>query len=175
MVRGADFVRSSARDSVEGEIARAQAIAIEAEVRLSELARQPAESLIDAYRQQQGLDLLGEPVWSRDANTVAVCTVDNVPYVGINSQALTYTNADRSAAEQLRDVIVSCRSHVPVESCKSKWWELEGRVIEMSVDRVMCPSCRTVLPSIGLELGNPTVRFVDPGGSVRIMRDGTWK
>jgi hypothetical protein len=41
---------------VEGEIARAQAIAIEAEARLGGLARQPAESLIDAYRQQQGLE-----------------------------------------------------------------------------------------------------------------------
>jgi len=52
---------------------------------------------------------------------------------------------------------------------------LENQAIEMTVDRVMCPSCRTVLPAIGLELGNPTVRFVSPSGSVRIMRDGSWK
>jgi hypothetical protein len=65
----------TAPNSVEGQIARAQAIAVEAEARLRELARQPAESLIDSYRQQQGLDLLGEPVWSRDANSVALCTV----------------------------------------------------------------------------------------------------
>jgi hypothetical protein len=27
---------------------------------------------------------------------------------------------------------------------------------------------------IGLELGNPTVTFVDPDGSSRTMRDGSW-
>jgi hypothetical protein len=121
---------------------------------------------------------------------------DEVPYVGTNSQALTYTNADRLAAEQLRDAMLekypdtmSTESvgqfpndalfHAEVtcllRAARANGGTLEGRIIEMSVDRVMCPSCRTVLPSIGLELGNPTVRFVDPKGSVRTMRDGTWK
>jgi hypothetical protein len=31
-----------------------------------------------------------------------------------------------------------------------------------------------LLPYIGLELGNPTVTFVDPDGSSRTMRDGSW-
>jgi hypothetical protein len=36
----------------------------------------------------------------------------------------------------------------------------------------MCSSCRKLLPYIGLELGNPTVTFVDHIGRRIIMRDG---
>ncbi len=35
---------------------------------------------------------------------------------------------------------------------------LAGRTIEMRVDRVLCRSCQSVLPSLGTEIGNPTVR-----------------
>lgn len=35
-------------------------------------------------------------------------------------------------------------------------------------------NCKDLLPHIGLELGNPTVTFVDPDGSSRTMRDGSW-
>ena len=51
---------------------------------------------------------------------------------------------------------------------------LAGRTIEMRVDRELCPSCRRVLPSLGAEIGNPTVRIIDGPGATWIMRDGTW-
>jgi hypothetical protein len=51
---------------------------------------------------------------------------------------------------------------------------LAGQTIEVQADRAICGSCRTVLPYIGLQLGNPTVIFTDPSGRVRIMRDGIW-
>ena len=45
----------------------------------------------------------------------------------------------------------------------------------MTVDRPLCPSCHEVLPKVGLELGNPTVTFLDKQGNVlRVMRDGEW-
>jgi hypothetical protein len=35
-------------------------------------------------------------------------------------------------------------------------------------------SLETLFPKIGLELGNPTVTFVDPKGRRRTMQDGEW-
>jgi hypothetical protein len=72
----------SATETVEGEIASFEAATQEAQARLRELAQQPAEDLAAAYRQQHDLDLLGEPVWSREQNTVALCKVDGIPFVG---------------------------------------------------------------------------------------------
>jgi len=51
---------------------------------------------------------------------------------------------------------------------------LAGKTIEVHVDREMCWSCETILPFIGLELGNPEVTFVDPAGHVRRMHNGEW-
>jgi hypothetical protein len=42
------------------------------------------------------------------------------------------------------------------------------------VDDKLCNNCEAVLPYVGLELGNPTVTFVDPTGTTRTMRDGAW-
>src|SRR5882757_2058569 len=41
---------------------------------------------------------------------------------------------------------------------------LAGRTLVMHVDETMCPSCKELLPYIGLELGNPSVTFVDHKG-----------
>ena len=51
---------------------------------------------------------------------------------------------------------------------------LAGKTTEVTVGREMCLSCESILPLIGLELGNPEVTFVDPKGRVQIMRDGVW-
>ncbi|MGH6736204.1 MAG: hypothetical protein ACRECX_09000 [Methyloceanibacter sp.] len=182
-------------NSVEGEIARAEAARSEAEVRLRELAQEEPTSLIDAFRRQHGLDLLGDPIWSREQNSVSTCQVDGVPYLGVNSQAITYTNSDRTSAERARSVLIEKHPDVIntddigqfpndalfhaeatclLRAARANGGTLETRVIEVTVDRVMCPSCRTVLPVLGLELGNPTVRFIDPRGFTRTMRDGHW-
>jgi hypothetical protein len=59
-------------------------------------------------------------------------------------------------------------------------WELnggtlEGRELTIFVDGKMCPSCVILLPRIGMELGNPTVRFIDRWGRTRTMKDGQWE
>jgi hypothetical protein len=185
----------STPDSIEGDIAAVEGEAGEAQARLRELADQEPESLIDAYRRQQGLDLLGDPIWSREQNTVATCKVGDVPLIGTNSGSITYTQQDQSTAERWRDALLQgyptvmntrriggfpnnavfhAEATCLLRAARANGGTLAGQTIEVQVDRAMCASCRTVLPYIGLELGNPTVVFTDPSGRVRIMRDGLW-
>jgi hypothetical protein len=149
-------------DSVEGDIAAAQGEAREAQQRLFELAQGPAESLIEAYRQQHGLDLFGEPTWSREQNTVALCKTDGVPFIGVNSGALTYGKQDQLAAERLRTTLVESYPDLMstenigrtpndalfhgeatclLRAAKANEGSLMGRSVEVHVDRDMCPSC----------------------------------
>ena len=76
-------------NSIEGQIATARGPRRRGRgPRSIERAKQPADSLIDAYRRQQGFDLLGEPNWSRRENSVALCKVGDQPS-SRNSQAIT--------------------------------------------------------------------------------------
>jgi hypothetical protein len=185
----------SLTETIEGEIAAAEAEAREAEARLTELAREEPNTLIDAYRRQQGLDLFGDPIWSREQNSVAVCKVEGHPFLGVNSQALTYTDGDGTNAERLRDSLVKsypasmntanigqypnnavfhAETTCLLRAARANGGTLAGQTVEVRVDREMCRSCIRILPLIGLELGNPTVTFTSPSGRVRIMRNGTW-
>lgn len=185
----------STPDSIEGDIAAAEGEAAEAQARLRELAQQGPESLIDAYRRQQGLDLLGDPIWSREQNTVATCKVGDVPLIGTNCGSITYTQQDQATAEQWRDRLVHSYPTVMntekiggfpndavfhaeatclFRAARANGGTLAGQTIEVHADRPMCFRCKKVLPYIGLELGNPTVTFFDPDGWVRTMRDGVW-
>jgi hypothetical protein len=141
------------------------------------------------------LDLFGEPNWSRKENSVALCKVGDQPFIGVNSQALTYTTSDNASAERLRDTLVKSYPAIMkttnigrypndalfhaettclLRAARANGGTLAGQTVEVHVDREMCHSCERVLPLIGLELGNPTVKFADPAGRIRIMRDGTW-
>jgi hypothetical protein len=51
---------------------------------------------------------------------------------------------------------------------------LESQSLEVFSDRDLCRSCSTVLPYVGLALGNPTVTFVGTTGLSRTMRNGAW-
>ena len=134
-------------NSAAGPIERARGQRQEAEDRLIELAKQPADSLIDAYRRQQGLDLFGEPNWSRAENSVALCKVGAKPFIGVNSEALTYTKGDNASAERLRDALIksspghheyiqyravsqqryiSCRNDVSLASRTRQWRHVGG-------------------------------------------------
>jgi len=182
-------------NSVEGQISAAEAEGEQAEARLLELARLPPDDLIDAYRREQGMDLFGEPNWSREQNTVATCKVGGVPLIGTNSGSITYSQQDHATAERWRNTLVQSYPTVMntenvggfpnnavfhaeatclLRAARANGGTLAGQTIEVHVDRPMCVSCRKVLPVLGLELGNPTVTFFDPDGSVRAMRDGAW-
>lgn len=139
--------------------------------------------------------MLGDPVWSPGQNSVSTCQVDGVPYIGVNSQALTYSDRDDATAGQLRDSLIQslpstmntdniggfpnnavfhAETTCLLRAARANGGTLAGKKIKVTVDREMCWSCERILPAIGLELGNPEVIFVDPKGRVRIMRDGVW-
>jgi len=127
--------------------------------------------------------------------TVAYGEVDGTPFLGVNSRAPGYTDADRNAADQMRDGLLAKYPEVMntdnigrmpndalyhaeattlLRAAQANGGSLAGRTFEVHVDREMCRSCDLVLPSLGLELGNPTVTFIDAAGRRRTMRNGMW-
>jgi len=59
-----------------------------------------------------------------------------------------------------------------LRAARANGGSLAGQTVEMHVDRPMCNSCDTLLPYIGLELGNPTIISVDEDGVTTTIRDG---
>lgn len=182
-------------ESVPGQIRRAEDHITEAQARLRELAHEEPNSIIDAFRRGHGLDLLGDQIWSREQNTVAHCSVDDQPFIGVNSRALTYSTRDETTATQLRNqlarsypglmnkqnlggapnnAVFHAETTCLLRAARANGGTLSGKTVVVTIDREMCLSCERILPSVGLELGNPEVTFVDPKGRVQIMRDGVW-
>lgn len=158
---------------------------------LAIIAHELADRLISAYRSENGLwDLFG-----RKDGTVTVTTFNGSDIFGSNSGSPTYTSIDRGAAEQLRDTLIAkypdamdaenvgrrpndalfhAEVTVLLRAARGNGGTLAGRTIEVFGDRPLCPSCKRILPYIGLELGNPTVTFIDPSGARQTIRDGGW-
>lgn len=189
--------KESARtDSVQGRIAQAEAEIVEADARLRELAREDPKDVLDAFRRGHLPDLFGEPSWSPKRHTAALCTVDGLPFIGVNSKAVDdYTERDFTEAVRLRTTMIEkypdlmsadnigqrpnnglfhAETTCLLRAARANGGSLAGPKIEMHVDRPMCDSCETLLPSVGLELGNPTVTFIDDLGTTNTMRDGKW-
>lgn len=114
---------------------------------------------------------------------------------GANSELRVYTSADFAAAKKLRDTLVRkypdelstenlgrmpnnalfhAETTVLLRAAERAGGTLAGRTLTIYGDTQVCPNCKQVLPYVGLELGNPTVTFVDPNGSIKTMRDGSW-
>lgn len=129
-----------------------------------------------------------------NTDTVAFATVDGRDFFGVNSQAPGYTQADRDAADQMRETLI--KKYPDVMQSENIGWKpndalyhaeatalmraarevgsLSGRTIEVQVDRLMCPSCRDVLPLLSRELGSPTIIFRDPYGNRRHLQNDNW-
>ena len=155
------------------------------------IAVEIARQVIEAYRSKQGLwDLFGH----KDG-TIAFTTIDGTKVFGSNSTSPAYTSADKSAALRLRDILVEkypgkfpaehvgrkpndalfhAETTVLLRAAREKGGTLADRALTVHVDDHLCNNCEAVLPYVGLELGNPTVTFVDPNGSTKTMRDGAW-
>jgi len=138
-----------------------------------------AEGLINAYRSGNLMfDLFG----SR-SGAVAVTTIDDKNIFGSNSKSPTYTDADFTAATELRDRLVAkypdamsaenigytprnalfhAETNVLLRAAEANGGTLAGRSLDIYVDREMCRNCKTMIPLVGLELGNPTLTYVDP-------------
>jgi hypothetical protein len=153
---------------------------------------------INAYRATNNMpDLFGRPTWSNDKGTVAVTEIDGKLYFGINSGAPGYRTADQKEADNWRGALVDkypdelqtknigripndsfyhAESTVLLRAARENNGTLEGRTFDVYTDRDVCTSsCLKVLPKLGLELGNPHVTFIEPGGVRRTMRNGRWE
>lgn len=189
--------RPSIYETMEGAIRARQAEASEAQTQLAELAKLAPRQLIDIYRHAHNArDLLGFETWPRDQNTVAVARIGRMPVVGSSSGAPPYTMRDRAAAQRAVDTLIikhpdvmnriniggrpndalyHAEATVLLRASRMNGGSLAGLRFEVHTDRPMCRSCETVLPRLGLELGNPTVTFVGPNGARLTMRDGIWR
>ncbi|MEM7192648.1 MAG: hypothetical protein AAF405_07215 [Pseudomonadota bacterium] len=185
------------RNSIQAQAERAEEIIRKAEARLSQLQLQPIPETMRHFRESYGTNLLGHPIVG-DQDIVATGVVDGEIFMGLNSGALVnYSDRDLGDAIRIRlplvkkhpkimqsgnvgqkpnDALFHAESTVLLRAARANGGTLEGKTMEVTVDREMCPSCKKVLPLLGLELGNPTVIFRSMDGRVlRIMRDGAWK
>jgi hypothetical protein len=155
------------------------------------IALQMAARAIEAYRSDKGLwDLFGERV-----GVVTVTTVGGKQIFGSNSTSPTYARADRVSADAVRSILidkypVTFKGERPGEKPNDAFYHAEatvllraavanggtltGQTLEVYSDRPMCNSCRAALPYLGLELGNPTVTFIDSAGVRQTMQNGVW-
>ncbi|MDJ0514332.1 MAG: hypothetical protein QNJ62_12905 [Methyloceanibacter sp.] len=189
--------RSLTTNSIRGEIARAEARRDEAIARWRDLTTREPRSVIEAFRRGHGLETFNDITWPLRKNTVAHCTFDDQTFFGVNSKEGTnYTRRDDYQAKKMRGVLLEKHPEVMnadnigqmpnnalfhaeaiclFRAARGNGGTLEGKRIQVTVDREMCKSCKEVLPLVGLELGNPTVIFRDLDGTiVRAMRNGTW-
>jgi hypothetical protein len=155
------------------------------------LVLEAAKRLIKAYRSEHGLwDL-----FDVKEGTVAFTELDGTKVFGANSTSPAYTSADEAAAIKMRkslvekypdkfstehfgrmpkDALFHAETTVLLRAAREKGGTLAGRTLTVHVDGKLCNNCERVLPCVGLELGNPTVTFIDPNGLTRTMRDGAW-
>jgi hypothetical protein len=154
------------------------------------IAARAAKLLIEDYRSKNRTDLVGP-----EPGAVVVTSIDGREIFGPSSRAGGYTPEDRAAAEKLRadlvkkypevlnrsnlgqmpnDALFHGETTALLRGAGLRGGTLAGQTLIVFTDRELCPSCRLVLPYVGLELGNPTVTFVDPDGSMMTMRDGAW-
>jgi hypothetical protein len=158
---------------------------------MAAIALQLAKRLIDAYRSQNSLwDIFGH----KDG-TVTVTTINGMDIFGSNSNSPTYTARDKAAALGMRDILLDkypdvmetdnigrrpndalfhAETTVLLRAARANGGTLADQTIEVHGDREMCPSCDRVLPLVGLELGNPSVTFVEPTGETTTMKNGMW-
>jgi len=117
---------------------------------------------------------------------VAVTKGETENKFGVNSGSSAYTAEDQIAADRLRADLIEKYPDVTKQQKNRGQWpnnalyhaettlllrlanknggSLAGRELVIHTDRKMCPSCKELLPYIGLELGNPTVTFIDHRG-----------
>jgi hypothetical protein len=137
------------------------------------LAIEAAKKIIEAFRDKNYLwDFFKEPV-----GTISTTEIDGKQIVGTNSGSPVYSDVDYREAEELRDSLIAKYPKVMQsgnigQKPNDALFHAEANVL-LRAARESGGSC-TVLPFVGLELGNPTVTFISPRGSSKTMRNGAW-
>ena len=159
-------------------------------------ALSPPEA-IGSFRSITGMPDVGSGIArSRSDGTVAHTEVDGRAVFGVNSDAPGYTARDEAMARDMRTRLIErypevmatgnighqpnnalfhAEANALLRAAESYGGLLAGRTIEVRVNRGLCSSCGEVLPCIGLQLGNPTVRFIDAYGRLKTMKNGQWQ
>ena len=127
---------------------------------------------------------------------IGVTKINGRPVIGINSGAPGYRDSDSLDAVRGRDdtlrlfpevktagnlgqtpnnAFFHAEATVLFRAARENGGMLEDMDLEVTMSRPMCFSCKTVLPYLGLRLGNPRVTFVDPSGIRRTMHNGAWQ
>ncbi|OJU25575.1 MAG: hypothetical protein BGN91_10925 [Nitrobacter sp. 62-13] len=141
-------------------------------------------------------NLFGQPSWPAGNGTVAAAEIDGKLYFGVNSGSPGYTSTDRTDANSQRwnlidkypnvmttgnigewpnDSLYHAETTILLRAARQNGGSLADRTIEIMVDRRICEGCNDALPILGLQLGNPTVRFSETKtGRVSVMSNGTW-
>ncbi len=131
-----------------------------------------------------------------DDSVIAATTINGKVILGGNSHYRDYAIVDRVGADALRtdlikhrpeimktdnvgrkpnDAIYHAETTVLLRATRANGGTLAGQDLEVVVDGPMCPSCRKVLPYVGLELGNPRVTFIDNTGARQTIHNGKWE
>jgi len=164
---------------------------------LRELPLYLARKLIEAiYRELASWDLFS--YHDPDDVTVAVTTIDGRRDIhGTSSRFGDWRTIDHVEVRRLRAVILRRYPHlakgpgiseVPLDAffhaetnlllraARENGGSLAGQTFDVFVDNETCSSCKTVLGYVGLELGNPTVAFINSrtGRAMGVVRDGKW-
>jgi len=145
---------------------------------------------IEDYRKNYVDDLAGET-----NDTVALTILDGKEVWGDNSWSRAYSQEDKFRAARLRedlikkypsvmktkntgqkpnDAVFHAETTLLLRAAKENGGTLTGRTLEVYVDGTICPtSCPKVLPLVGLELGNPTVLFIERSSHrILMIKDG---
>jgi len=149
-----------------------------------------ALKIIESHR----ADNLLYDLFDRPRGTVSMLEIDGRTFFGSNSRLPLYTSRDRAEADAMREIIkrkypdipgsndgeipmnalYHAETNVLLRAAREHGGSLAGRTLEVVTDEAMCNSCPDILPLVGVELGNPTVTFIDHRGRLRTMRNGQW-
>jgi hypothetical protein len=155
-----------------------------------------ARKLIEAiHRELASWDLF--EAHNPDKVTVAVTTIDGREFHGTSSKfgdwrAIDYVEVRKLRALILRryphlaqgrgiseiphDAFYHAETNLLLRAARENGGSLAGRSLDVFVDNETCWSCEQILGRVGLELGNPTVTFINTksGRVMGTVRDGRW-
>lgn len=155
------------------------------------LARKAIEAVL---RELAKWDLFGHH--DPDKVTVAVTTMDGEVITGTSSDYGDWHPIDHFEARALRSTIMRKYPHlarqnsgqIPLDAlfhaetnlllraARRNGRSLAGKSLDIFVDNETCLSCQDTLGPVGLELGNPTLTFINSttGRIMGVVRDGKW-
>jgi hypothetical protein len=155
------------------------------------LARKAIEAI---HRELASRDLFGHH--DPDKVSVAVTTMDGKAITGTSSTHGDWHPIDHFEARALRTTIMRKYPHlarqnsgqIPLDAffhaetnlllraARTNGRSLAGKSLDVFVDNETCPNCQDILGPVGLELGNPTLTFINSttGRVMGVVRDGKW-